>query len=64
MLSTSLAGGLGVMRGTTYFFSARFPSIKDIVESIESNEREYTLDWRFWSYASEWLTFFTIFTTF
>ena len=64
LLSTSLCGGLGVMRGTCYFFTVRFPSIKEIVKSIQDNEREYTISWQFWLYASEWLVFFAIFTVF
>lgn len=64
VLSTSLCGGLGVMRGTCYFFTMRFPSIKIILKSIQDKEREYTLSWQFWVYATEWLLFSIVFIVF
>mmetsp|Transcript_8257 Transcript_8257/g.11444 ORF Transcript_8257/g.11444 Transcript_8257/m.11444 type:complete len:138 (+) Transcript_8257:564-977(+) len=66
ILSTSLCGGLGMMRGTCFFFpeETRFPSVESIVRSVADGNKDYTLAWQFWLYASEWLVFFAAFTTF
>ena len=45
LLSTSLCGGLSVMRGTCCFFKTDFPTIKDIIKSIENNTQDYDMGW-------------------
>ena len=64
LFSTSLIGGYFMMQGTSRFFPHQFPTEMQIVNSIETNQLEFDIDWRFWLYIAEWIAFFIIFTLF
>ena len=67
LLSTALIGGWNMMQGTCRYFPTedRFPTEIEIVEAIYNRVLLIDMiDWKFWLYFSEWISFFIIFTVF
>ncbi len=64
VFSTSLVGGLAIMRGTALFFPTGIPTMAELVESIMEQERKFELNWQFYVYLSEWLVVTVLFLTY
>ena len=45
VFSTSLVGGLAIMRGTSLFFPNGIPTMAEMVQSIVEEERKFELNW-------------------